>query len=161
MSVSITEVFDAEDLRETARIANISWTETYVPIIGREQTEYMIEKFQSYDVMLDAIEQGQRYYLISFERTHCGYFCLAYENDKVFLSKLYVLKEFQRKGIATSAFEFIKILCDGRKIYLTVNRNNLKAISFYGKAGFVKAYDQVKDIGNGFVMDDHIMEYQR
>ena len=161
MSISISEVFDTKDLKETARIADVSWTETYVPIIGKEQTEYMIEKFQSYDVMLDAIKQGQRYYLISFNGRYCGYFCLADESDKVFLSKLYVLKEFQRNGIATSAFEFIKILCEGRKIYLTVNRNNVNAIGFYRRMGFVTAYDQVKDIGNGFVMDDHVMEYQR
>jgi len=160
MSISMTEVFDVDDLKETARLARISWTETYVPIIGKEQTEYMIEEFQSYDVMLNAIEQGQRYYLISFNGTHCGYFCLVYESDRVFLSKLYVLKEFQRNGIATSAFEFIKILCDNRKIYLTVNRNNFPALGFYKRMGFVEAYDQVKDIGNGFVMDDHVMEYR-
>ena len=161
MSANITEVADAKDLNETARIARISWTETYVPIIGREQTEYMIEKFQSYDVMREAIKQGQRYYLISFNGGYCGYFCLSYEEDKVFLSKIYILKEYQRNGIATSAFEFIKILCDGRKIYLTVNRNNHPAIGFYKRMGFITAYDQKKDIGNGFVMDDHVMEYQR
>jgi len=161
MSISITEVVDIDDLKETARIAKTSWTETYVPIIGREQTDYMIERFQSYDAMLDGVKKGERYYLISFNGIYCGYFCLVNESEKVFLSKLYVLKEFQRNGIATSAFEFIKILCDRRKIYLTVNRNNHPAMGFYKRMGFIEAYDQVKDIGNGFVMDDHVMEYQR
>jgi len=161
MTISITEVADVKDLKETAELARISWTETYVPLIGKEQTEYMIEKFQSYDVMLEAMNRGERYYLISFNGRYCGYFCLADESDKVFLSKLYVLKEFQRNGIATSAFEFIKILCDDKKIYLTVNRNNLPAIGFYKRSGFKTACDRVKDIGNGFVMDDHVMEYRR
>lgn len=44
------------------------------------------------------------------------------------------------------------------KIWLTVNRNNSIAIAAYEKMGFTKAYMKKADIGNGFYMDDYIME---
>ena len=43
-------------------------------------------------------------------------------------------------------------------IYLTVNKNNEHSIAVYKKKGFLTVKDQVADIGNGFVMDDYIME---
>jgi len=41
---------------------------------------------------------------------------------------------------------------------LTVNINNRQAINVYKHKGFIVAYDQKADIGNGYYMDDHVME---
>jgi len=41
---------------------------------------------------------------------------------------------------------------------LNVNKDNQKAIDFYRSQGFVEVYKEVIDIGNGFVMDDVVME---
>jgi ribosomal protein S18 acetylase RimI-like enzyme len=43
-------------------------------------------------------------------------------------------------------------------IWLTVNRYNDATIAVYEKKGFRTVRTQVADIGNGFVMDDYIME---
>ena len=43
-------------------------------------------------------------------------------------------------------------------IRLTVNKNNTNSISAYEKLGFINKGGVVKDIGNGFVMDDYKME---
>ena len=45
----------------------------------------------------------------------------------------------------------------GRKLQLTVNRNN-KSLSFYQKLGFKIIGEQNLDIGSGYFMDDYIME---
>ena len=45
-----------------------------------------------------------------------------------------------------------------RSAYLTVNRGNAKAIRAYERNGFKVVRTQVTDIGNGFVMDDYVME---
>ena len=42
-------------------------------------------------------------------------------------------------------------------LMLQVNKQNIKAISFYRKAGFSVREEAVFDIGNGFVMDDYVM----
>lgn len=44
-------------------------------------------------------------------------------------------------------------------LYLHVNRENESAIRVYEHLGFVKADTMQTDIGNGFIMDDFVMEY--
>jgi ribosomal protein S18 acetylase RimI-like enzyme len=43
-------------------------------------------------------------------------------------------------------------------IYLNVNKYN-SAKFFYEKLGFTNVKEEVIDIGNGYVMDDYVMEY--
>jgi hypothetical protein len=42
-------------------------------------------------------------------------------------------------------------------LYLNVNRHN-KARLFYEKLGFIIAREEDNDIGNGFYMNDYVME---
>jgi hypothetical protein len=58
--------------------------------------------------------------------------------------------------------KFIEIckLRDLKKIWLTCNRHNTKTIAVYEHLGFQKVNEEVTDIGNGFVMDDYIFEYE-
>ena len=46
------------------------------------------------------------------------------------------------------------------KIWLTCNRNNTNTLNVYKHWGFKKVREEVADIGNGFVMDDYILEYE-
>ena len=46
----------------------------------------------------------------------------------------------------------------GVALYLTVNRENAGSIAAYLAMGFRKVREQVTDIGEGYVMDDFIME---
>jgi ribosomal protein S18 acetylase RimI-like enzyme len=43
-------------------------------------------------------------------------------------------------------------------IWLTVNRYNENTIAVYKKKGFETIRTQVADIGEGYVMDDYVME---
>ena len=43
------------------------------------------------------------------------------------------------------------------KIWLAVNRDNTKSINIYQSLGFRKVDTRVKDIGDGYVMDDYVM----
>jgi ribosomal protein S18 acetylase RimI-like enzyme len=45
-----------------------------------------------------------------------------------------------------------------RRLWLQVNRGNAPAIAAYRKQGFRIVESRVFDIGNGFVMDDYVME---
>ena len=42
-------------------------------------------------------------------------------------------------------------------LFLNVNKYN-NALHFYLKQGFFKIREEVIDIGNGYVMDDYVME---
>jgi RimJ/RimL family protein N-acetyltransferase len=45
-----------------------------------------------------------------------------------------------------------------KKIELTVNKYNSSSIQVYEKMGFVTVDAIVQDIGNGYVMDDYVLE---
>ena len=101
------------------------------------------------------------FYIVVDEKT-TGYIGMSHKPDYLFLSKLYIKKDFRHKGIGTKAFEFIKDYaksCNYSKIILTVNKQNTNTIKAYDKWGFETIDAVVTDIGSGFVMDDYIMRY--
>ncbi|NJM22682.1 MAG: GNAT family N-acetyltransferase [Nostocaceae cyanobacterium CSU_2_110] len=96
--------------------------------------------------------------MIFYNQVETGYFSVQDRGDRLFLSKLYVLKSFRGKGIGKQAIKFIKNTFSNPIIHLTVNKNNSDSIAFYKNVGFDIVDDVVTDIGNGFVMDDYVME---
>lgn len=154
-----------EDAALLSRLAETIWHEHYTPIIGAEQVEYMLERFQSREVIDAQIRSNeQSYYLIKHNDETAGYFAIKPQNDMLFLSKIYILKSHRNKGIGKSAFRFIA--AEARAlglsgVYLTVNKNNSDSIKAYEKMGLQKESSVVNDIGNGFVMDDYIMVYRQ
>lgn len=145
-------------IKRCAQLARHIWTEHYVPIVGADQVDYMLDKFQSDEAMRGHIGEGWIYYLARVGNEDAGYFALKPECGKVMLSKFYVRKEYRGKGIARMMIELIKNICaelGAGEIYLTVNKNNSGSIAAYEKLGFVKSASLVTDIGSGFVMDDY------
>jgi ribosomal protein S18 acetylase RimI-like enzyme len=155
-------VNSAEEIAELARLAAEIWREYYVSIITIEQIDYMIGKFQSVQAITDQIHhQGYEYYLFHHDRSAVGYMSVRQEEGKLFLSKFYISKEHRGRGYASQAMAFLEQLCKDRNlnhIWLTVNRHNESSIAVYEKKGFRIVQEQIADIGNGFVMDDYIME---
>ena len=73
---------------------------------------------------------------------------------------MYVLPETQGKGIGRQMMDCIAQIAlsnQNQTLHLTVNKKN-KATDFYLKYGFEITEEVVFDIGNGYVMDDYIME---
>jgi diamine N-acetyltransferase len=150
-------------IKEIADMAEIIWNEHFVPIIGQEQVDYMVEKFQSFPALKSQIEDGYEYYQIVYESKMAGYTGIHEEDGRLFLSKLYIHPDFRGKHLATEGFEFLVALAKERKlsdIWLTCNRYNKNTLSIYDHFGFVVIDEQKNDIGNGFFMDDYIMSYK-
>ena len=147
---------------EIASLADCIWREHYAGILKEEQIDYMLETFQSAAaIQRQKEEQGYTYFLIEYHGKNAGFFGYQTEGGKLFLSKLYLLKEFRRKGLASIVLEYLKTICLERKlsaIWLTVNKQNTASICVYEKKGFRTVREQTTDIGKGFVMDDYIME---
>lgn len=159
--VNIEPVKSGAYISAVADLAKIIWTEHYTPIIGSGQVSYMLEKFQSVKAIHDQVERGIAYYLMQFQDNFVGYFSFSIEDDVLFLSKLYVLKSARGNGVARAALSFIQEKGQElglKKIKLTVNKNNSNSIVAYQKMGFVNVASIVQDIGNGYVMDDYVLE---
>lgn len=162
MKVSFERVETDQQVNAVFQLANTIWTEHYVPIIGKDQVEYMLRNFHSLDIISNEIDnENNRYYLISRTDRHIGYIGIKLEKETLFLSKIYISSEMRGCGCGSQAIEFIKEIASSNNlgnITLTINRNNSNSIAAYKKIGFQITGEICADIGEGYVMDDYKME---
>ncbi|MUP14846.1 GNAT family N-acetyltransferase [Ancylomarina euxinus] len=157
MNIANTE----SDFQIIAELSSIIWKEHYTDIIGSRQVDYMLKKYQSVEAIKDQIEEGALYYLITHQGSTVGYLSYYKKADCLFLSKIYILKEYRGKGIGKKTMHYLETTAEHlgyKTLSLTVNKNNIETIKAYEKMGFKQVRDIVIDIGNDFIMDDYIME---
>lgn len=153
---------DIDKAKELADLAREIWMDYFPKIIDKDETEYILNTFQSESAIRKQIEEGYLYSFIIENEEKAGYFCIRPENDELFISKIYVSEKYRGKGLGSKTMD--DILQKGRamklkKAYLRVNRNNALAIDVYKHKGFIIAKEEKLDIGDGFCMDDFLMEY--
>jgi ribosomal protein S18 acetylase RimI-like enzyme len=148
-------------LLEVEEIASEIWHQHYEPIIGSEQVEYMLSKFQSFSAMQQQIADGFEYYIALEGDAVAGYIGIQPREGKLFISKFYLLQDFRGRGHARSLLNFITQRAVDLKLNelsLTVNKYNDNTIAAYKKMGFSIKREVVFDIGEGYVMDDYEMK---
>jgi ribosomal protein S18 acetylase RimI-like enzyme len=160
---SITEVFSPPQVASVAQLAREIWPEHYVSIIGQRQVDYMLDKFQSEQVINGQLAEGYRYFVISRQRQMAGYLAIAPVAGEaaILISKIYVRKSERGHGLGKALLARAEELCRQKgfdTIRLTVNRHNQVSIAWYQRMGFSIAGEVVQDIGGGFVMDDFLMK---
>ena len=155
------EKVNEETIADLSELASAIVKEHYDPILGNEQNDYMIEKFQSPQAIREQIEHGYTYYFIVSDGTRAGFFGYYPRDGKTYLSKLYVEKSFRKKHLAHDSMEFIakETVKDGmNSIVLNVNRHNYDSIVAYESLGFKKIRKEDNPIGHGYYMNDYVME---
>lgn len=161
MKITIQPVSDAQ-IQALAALANDIWHEFFPSILSEGQINYMVEKFQSAPAMREQIAVGgYRYYFVMHDGETIGYIGIQPEDELLFLSKLYLKKEYRGHGYGRQMIEFV--VQQARElgksgVYLTVNRFNDGSINVYHATGFKLARTQVTDIGSGYVMDDYVFQ---
>jgi diamine N-acetyltransferase len=161
--IDFQTVRSAAEIAEVVRLAREIWQEHYMPIIGQQQVDYMLEKFQSERAVREQLRDAYEYYLIRQDGQGAGYVAVVSDPSQpvLLLSKIYVRKSARGRGLGKQLLHFVEELCRQRGIqlmWLTVNKNNAESIAWYLRMGFKNAGPIVADIGGGFVMDDFRME---
>lgn len=147
-----------DNIEKLTQLASEIWHEYWPCLLSDEQIEYMVEKFQSSRAIKEQIKNDNyTYYFIVSEGEIAGYAGISDKKDYLFLSKLYIKKDFRHKGLGKLVIEKLKQM-NFPKIQLTVNKYNKNTIDAYLKYGFKIVDSVISDIGCGFVMDDYIME---
>ncbi len=151
-----------EDIFTIQHLARTIWFSHYPGIISEEQIEYMLNVMYSAETIAKEIQEGFYWYVAMVESQPVGFISFHFEkfHGNIKLEKLYILPSFHGNGNGQKALEFIKKNSKelGAKVLtLRVNKQNEKAIKAYLKSGFLKDYEDVANIGNGYVMDDFIM----
>lgn len=149
------------DAEKIAQLAASIWTEHYTSILGADQVTYMLEALQSKAAIYRSIQEGQSYWLVFFEQQAVGYVSYRLLEDQLFLSKLYLKRSVRGRGLGKQLLQRIIEVAETNKkhsITLTVNKQNKATIAAYTKMGFEIIRQEIADIGEGFVMDDFVME---
>lgn len=152
------------DIKTIQKITNITWPITYGEILTKEQLEYMLDLFYSEEALAKQIEnKEQLFYLISDSESTIGFIGIEhnYKNEAITkIHKIYLLPETQGKGYGKIVFKSIEKLAlenNSKALLLNVNRFN-KALNFYKKLGFEIKETVDIEIGNGYLMEDYVME---
>lgn len=152
-----------EDFQIINDLAISTWHKAYDKILSPEQVNYMLDMMYSLDAITEQISiKGHHFLLLSNEDEYLGFasYELNYLSGVTKLHKLYVLPETQGKGagrLLMSKIEEAAANNGNDKVSLNVNRYN-SAVDFYLKNGYAKAGEEDIKIGNGYLMEDFIME---
>ena len=155
-----------EDYPFIQQIAYKTWPVTYGRILSKEQLEYMLDLFYSMDAIGKSVsEQGHRLLMAKDENHYIGF--ASYENyfqqkPVTRIHKIYVIPEAQGRGIGRILIGRISELAlqnDCKSLSLNVNRKN-NARQFYAKLDFEVVGEEDIPIGQGYLMEDYIMEKQ-
>jgi GNAT superfamily N-acetyltransferase len=151
------------DLPALAELAGVIWRQHYPGIISYEQIEYMLARMYSRDTLREEMcLLGIRFVRLMVDERFVGFdsFGPTSEPGVMKLHKCYLLPEFHGRGLGSRLLKFceeeIRKL-GARRMWLAVNKRNVKAIAAYERNGFAVVESIVTDFGSGFVMDDFIM----
>ena len=153
-----------KDIPLLRKLAEKSWYSAYAEILSKDQIEYMLAEMYSESEILNQLQNpNYHYYLIVVDELPAGFmgFEFHYEEDITKLHRIYLLEQFKGKGIGKKGLQFLKEKVAetlDQRIILNVNKDN-PAKKMYESQGFKTYHEEVFDIGNGFVMDDFLMEY--
>lgn len=151
-----------EQLPIVQELAYKIWPSTYGHILSKEQFDYMMEMMYSID-SLEKQLATKPFLLVEDDGEFIGFvsYEINWENSsKTKIHKLYVLPTIQGKGIGKFLINHVRELAlkaQNSALLLTVNRFN-KAKDFYLKQGFHIVEEKQFQIGNGYIMDDYVME---
>jgi GNAT superfamily N-acetyltransferase len=152
----------ATDIDSICRLAHTIWQSTYPALITQEQIDFMLADRYAPATLRSQFDDplhAWRVARIADEITGFAHGLMNGADCK--LDKLYVHPDRQRQGIGNALLQEIRDWArqhGARRLWLQVNRGNTQAIAAYGKYGFRIVDSRVFDIGNGFVMDDYVME---
>lgn len=142
-------------------LAQEIWNDCYKDILSQEQIDFMLNMMYNVEKINEGIANGEHWEILKADNEPVGYLHYKDEDQKVFLSKIYLKQAPTYSGLGQVMLEHVidhAIEANKTSIYLTVNKNNQKAIRFYERNEFIRKKSETFDIGNGYVMDDYIYE---
>lgn len=160
-----TKLAQIENIQEIIEIARQTWPKTYQNILSQGQISYMLDLMYNVDTIAAQMDNGVRFVVIVDKNKTFGF--ISYENlapnetqPFIKVHKLYVHPDYHGKGAGKKLIQVAEDAARNANIQylqLNVNKHN-KSVDFYLANGFYVKKEMVLEIGNGYVMDDFVME---
>lgn len=145
------------------QLAHKIWPICYASILSTEQINYMLNQFYSLK-NLENLHQNHHKFVVIYDGDEALGFASFQHNcnntNKTKLHKIYVLTQQHQKGLGQKLMDYVILKAKNKQekaVYLNVNRNN-SALHFYEKNGFKIIKSEDNEIGNGYLMEDFVME---
>ena len=152
----------ADEIETLRHLAHEIWHAHYPGIISNEQIDFMLRQRYSHAVIEETLSSHN--WDAAWSGDEMIGFAHSFADDAPAtwkLDKLYVHPRHQRQGIGRALLEKVKqhaLAAESGRLILRVNKRNAVALAAYASYGFSVYGEHVLDIGNGFVMDDFMME---
>ncbi len=153
---------ERSEIDAVSALARVVWQATYLPLISQAQIDAMLADRYAPGKMREQLNDPRHAWRVASERdVPVGFAHAILDAHSCKLDKLYVHPDRQRHGIGAALLREIEDWARGHqahRLWLQVNRGNVQAVRAYEKYGFHIVESRVFDIGDGIVMDDHVME---
>lgn len=144
-------------------LAQVIWPHTYSKILSAEQLDFMFDMMYSQQAFSEQLLLKNHHFILAkSDGVYVGFasFELNYRPGVTKIHKLYVLPQTQMGGVGKAFVNAIQKMAathGNHTITLNVNRFN-PAVKFYLKTGFINMGQEDISIGNGYLMEDYIMQ---
>jgi ribosomal protein S18 acetylase RimI-like enzyme len=163
MAEEITIVKTSEaDIPFIQHIAYTTWPLVYKSIVGETQLAYMLNLIYSASSLKQQMQNGSTFLLAKENKEPIAFAAYFLKSPHIHkLDKLYALPNQQGKGLGKMLVNYIvaEIKALGATaLHLNVNRYNTSAQSFYKHLNFKIIKEEDIPIGEGYFMNDYVME---
>jgi GNAT superfamily N-acetyltransferase len=152
----------SQEIDAVCALARTVWQATYPALISQTQIDAMLADRYAADRILSQLDDPDHgWWVARQDHALVGFAHAVLDSSTCKLDKLYVDPQRQRHGVGAALLQAVRDWArqrQARRLWLQVNRGNTQAIAAYRKYGFQIVESRIFDIGDGFVMDDHVME---
>jgi ribosomal protein S18 acetylase RimI-like enzyme len=153
---------DKTDVHVISTLAHAIWPDTYGSILSEGQLIHMLDLFYSEESLKKQMDDNHHFLLALSNAETVGFASYSHSNKtgEYKVHKLYVHPMLHGHGFGKKILD--RIIKDVKpqgatKLILNVNRKN-RAVDFYERYGFKKAGEEDIAIGEGYFMNDYVME---
>lgn len=149
-----------DELEDVRAMATRIWWDCYRGMIPDDQIRQMLGWMYAPGRLADEMASGVRWEWLETGGAPRGYLSWEHRGEVVHLHKLYLERAWHGLGLGQRMLQHLgqQARAAGASwIELRVNRANERALRAYRRAGYQRVADDIRDIGDGFVMDDHIL----
>ena len=152
------------DIATIGALADCIWHACYPGMISVEQIRFMLAWMYAPAKLAEDMQRGVRYELAMADGHVVGYLGHELQREKrvLQLHKIYLVPELHGRGAGQAMLAHVVQTAQHAGMHaveLGVHKTHHRALAAYRRAGFVVMESFVRDIGNGFVMDDHVLRY--
>lgn len=158
------EKYTEKDFNSVRTIAEEVWPVAYGAILSKAQLDYMMEMMYSIPSLQKQVNEKLHHFIIAKEKDEpLGFASFEFNyrgTPTTKIHKIYIYTHLQGKGIGKQLIDYVASEAKkAQQMYLSlnVNRNNT-ALNFYQRQGFSIVNEEDIVIGNGYFMEDYVME---